>query len=150
MGCGTGGVLKRIKETYGQDVVIGGSDLSKNAIERIRLTFPNEMENFHVGSMIQKQFVPDNSQDHVLRYSAEIFLSTCLVHQLFFDVCSVGAFAMYLYEDQMEIALKEALRIVKPGGHICLTNFVEPGGWIGSILEPIKKSHGRNGQMNTH
>ena len=46
---------------------------------------------------------------------------------------------MYLYEDQMEIALKEALRIVKPGGHICLTNFVEHGGWIGSILEPIKK-----------
>ena len=83
LGCGTGGVLKRIKETYGQDVVIGGSDLSKNAIERIRLTFPNEMENFHVGSMIQKQFVPDNSQDHVLRYSAEFFLSTCLIHQRF-------------------------------------------------------------------
>ena len=47
---------------------------------------------------------------------------------------------MYLYEDQMEVALKEALRIVKPGGHVCLTHFVEPGGWVGSILEPIKKS----------
>ena len=47
---------------------------------------------------------------------------------------------MYLYEDQMEVALREALRIVKPGGHVCLTHFVEPGGWVGSILEPIKKT----------
>ena len=68
LGCGTGGVLKRIKETYGEEVVIGGSDLSQNAIERIKLTFPKEKDNFHVASMIERHhFVPDNSQDHILR-----------------------------------------------------------------------------------
>ena len=45
------------------------------------------------------------------------------------------AFAMYLFENQMNVALKEALRIVKPGGHLCLTHFVETGDWV----EPIKK-----------
>ena len=67
LGCGTGGVLKRIKETYGE-VAIGGSDLSQNAIERIKLTFPKEKDNFHVVSMTERHhFVSDNSQDHVLR-----------------------------------------------------------------------------------
>ena len=31
-------------------------------------------------------------------------------------------------------------RITKPGGHLCFTNFIEPGeGFIGSILQPVEK-----------
>lgn len=113
-------MLKRIKQVYGDSIEIGGSDLSRNAIERIRQTFPSEKLNFHVLSMTEKhQFLGDNSKDHVL---------------------SFGAIGMYLYEDEMEAALFEALRIVKPGGHLCFTHFVEPGGLVGSILEPLKKS----------
>ena len=80
------------------------------------------MSHFYHFSMTQKyEFLSHNSQDHVI---------------------SFGAFAMYLYKDEMETSLQEALRIVKPGGHLCYTHFVEPhiGSSIGSILEPIEKS----------
>ena len=90
LGCGTGAVLKRIKQKYGSDVIIGGSDLSFNAIEVARNTFPQESNHFYVISMTDKNnFVSDNSQDIVI---------------------SFGAFAMYLYKDDMELALIEALR----------------------------------------
>ena len=90
LGCGTGAVLKRIRQIYGSDVIIGGSDLSYNAIEVARKTFPEENNHFFVISMTDKNnFVPDNSQDIVI---------------------SFGAFAMYLYKDDMELALIEALR----------------------------------------
>ena len=90
LGCGTGAVLKRIRHIYGPDVIIGGSDLSYNAIEVARKTFPEENNHFFVISMTDKNnFVPDNSQDIVI---------------------SFGAFAMYLYKDDMELALIEALR----------------------------------------
>lgn len=121
LGCGTGAVLKRIRQVYGPNVIIGGSDLSYHAIEKARKVFPDDEQRFSVLSMTQTNHqVPDNSQDIVL---------------------SVGAFAMYLYQEDMEIALEEILRITKPGGHICLTTFVEPGqAPRGSILEPIEKS----------
>ena len=51
LGCGTGAVLKRIKQKYGSDVIIGGSDLSYNAIEVARKTFPEENNHFFVISM---------------------------------------------------------------------------------------------------
>ena len=90
LGCGTGAVLKRIKQKYGSDVIIGGSDLSYNAIEVARKNFPEESNHFYVISMTEKNnFVVDNSQDIVI---------------------SFGAFAMYLYKDDMELALIEALR----------------------------------------
>ena len=90
LGCGTGAVLKRIKQKYGSDVIIGGSDLSYNAIEVARKNFPEESNHFYVISMTDKNnFVSDNSQDIVI---------------------SFGAFAMYLYKDDMELALIEALR----------------------------------------
>ena len=38
------------------------------------------------------------------------------------------AFAMYLYKDEMEIALKEALRMAKMGGRLCFTHFILPLG----------------------
>ena len=57
-------------------------------------------------------------------------------------VISFGALAMYLYEEEMEKALEEAIRIAKPGGRLCFTHFIEPRGVLkGSILEPIEKSH---------
>ena len=90
LGCGTGAIFKRIRQIYGPDIIIGGSDLSYNAIEVARKTFPEEDNHFYVISMTEKNnFVPDNSQDIVI---------------------SFGAFAMYLYKDDMELALIEALR----------------------------------------
>ena len=122
LGCGVGAVLQRIRHVYGTNISLGGSDISGQAIKKVRKVFPKEVLNFYVVSMTQKnEFLADSSQDHVV---------------------SFGAFAMYLYEDQMEVALQEAIRITKPGGHMCFTHFTEPNGkFMGSILEPIEKSH---------
>ena len=91
LGCGTGAVLKRIRQIHGSDVIIHGSDLSYNAIEVARKTFPEEDNHFYVISMTEKNnFVPDNNSQDI--------------------VISFGAFAMYLYKDDMELALIEALR----------------------------------------
>ena len=90
LGCGTGAALKRLRSVYGPSIKIGGSDISSNAIEVAKKAFPDDEEHFYVISMTEKNtFVPDNSQDIVLSY---------------------GAFAMYLYKDDMEVALTEALR----------------------------------------
>lgn len=120
LGCGTGAALLRIKSKFGVNK-IGGSDLSKEAIDRVRQTFPQQKSQFHVISMTEKDVqVQDESQDVVL---------------------SLGAFAMYLYKDEMEIALKEALRMAKMGGRLCFTHFIEPNGrFLGTILEPLPKS----------
>ena len=121
MGCGVGAVLKIIRFMHGETVSVGGSDLSQQAVSKIRAIFPNDTANFYVLPMTEKNFnIPDNSKDHVI---------------------SFGAIAMYLYKEQMVIALQEALRICKPGGHLCFTHFVEPSGVLkGSILEPVEKS----------
>ena len=69
---------------------IGGSDISSNAIEVAKKVFPRDSHQFYVVSMTDKNtFVSDSSQDIVI---------------------SFGAFAMYLYKEDMEVALKEALR----------------------------------------
>ena len=122
LGCGVGAVLLRIRHVYGTNISLGGSDISEQAIKKVRNVFPDEAPNFYVMPMTQKnEFLPDNSQSHVI---------------------SFGAFAMYLYEDEMEVALQEAIRITKSGGHMCFTHFTEPSGkFMGSILEPIEKSH---------
>ena len=95
--------------------------MSKEAIDRVRQTFPQQKSQFHVISMTEKDVqIQDESQDVVL---------------------SLGAFAMYLYKDEMEIALKEALRMAKMGGRLCFTHFIEPNGrFLGTILEPLPKS----------
>ena len=120
LGCGTGAALLRIKSKFGVKK-IGGSDLSEEAIYRVRQTFPQQKSQFHVISMTEKDVqIQDESQDVVL---------------------SLGAFAMYLYKDEMEIALKEALRMAKRGGRLCFTCFIEPNGrFLGTILEPLPKS----------
>ena len=77
LGCGTGAILKHIRDVYGPEIKIGGSDLSFYAIEKIRKVFPKEISQFHVISMIEKNsLILDNSQDMTL---------------------SFGAFALYLY-----------------------------------------------------
>ena len=89
LGCGTAAVLKRIRQVYGSNIKLSGSDLSFNAIEVARKISVNS-GNFYVISMTEKNnAVPDNSQDVVI---------------------SFGAFAMYLYKSDMELALIEALR----------------------------------------
>ena len=120
-GCGVGAVLLRIQNVYGKEISVGGSDFSLQQIKRAREIFPEQADEFFVRSMPQKHYeIPNGSKDHVI---------------------SFGAFAMYLYEDEMKIALKEAIRIAKPGASLCFTNFVEPDGqFLGSILEPVKKS----------
>jgi ubiquinone/menaquinone biosynthesis C-methylase UbiE len=121
MGCGVGAVLKLIRLIYGEKISVGGSDLSPQAIAKIREIFPKETSNFYVSTMTEKNDnISDNSKDHVI---------------------SFGAMAMYLYIEQMLTAIKEALRISKPGGHLCFTHFVEPNGVLkGSILQPVEKS----------
>jgi ubiquinone/menaquinone biosynthesis C-methylase UbiE len=90
LGCGTAAVLKRIRQVYGSNINIGGSDISFNAIEVAKKIFSKDSGNFYVISMTEKNnAVPDNSQDVVI---------------------SFGAFAMYLYKSDMELALIEALR----------------------------------------
>ena len=43
LGCGTGAILKHIRDVYGPEIKIGGSDLSFYAIEKIRKVFPKEI-----------------------------------------------------------------------------------------------------------
>ena len=121
LGCGVGAVLQLIKSAYGERVTIGGSDLSVQAIAKIQKVFPVDATNFFVASMEEKnEHIMDNAKDHVI---------------------SFGALAMYLYKEGMLKALEEAIRIAKPGGHLCFTHFIEPNGKLkGSILEPIEKS----------
>ena len=91
-GCGTGAVLKRILETHsGTNIVIGGSDISINAIKKAQSqTLLAKNGQFYVISMTTKnELIADNTQDLVI---------------------SFGAFAMYLFKEEMIVALKEALR----------------------------------------
>ena len=90
LGCGTAAVLKRIRQVYGSNIKLSGSDLSFNAIEVAKKILSKGSGDFYVISMSEKNnAVPDNSQDVVI---------------------SFGAFAMYLYKSDMELALIEALR----------------------------------------
>lgn len=41
------------------------------------------------------------------------------------DVISAGALGMYLYKNEMITAIKEAVRMTKPGGSLCFTHFLE-------------------------
>ena len=74
-------------------------------LKKVGKVFLTDAENFIILPMTQKNdFLSDSSQDHVV---------------------SFGAFAMYLYEQEIEVALQEAIRITKPGRHMCFTTFTE-------------------------
>jgi ubiquinone/menaquinone biosynthesis C-methylase UbiE len=122
LGCGVGAALNVTMETYGPNLILGGSDISADFIKKCQKYFPKFADNFyHLSMTSANEKVPDSSQDHVL---------------------SFGALGMYLYREEMTAAVAEAVRILKPGGGMCLTHFIEPNGRNpGSILQPVEKSH---------
>lgn len=122
LGVGVGAALKVIETHIGADhLEIGGSDIAENAIKEVKKIFPNQSDHFFVHNMTQKHNnIPDNYYDHVL---------------------SFGALAMYLTKDEMKKAIKEAVRITKPGGSLLMTSFIAPGGEnVGSIITAIEPS----------
>lgn len=120
MGCGVGAVLDYINSQHNNSLTIGGSDFSPNAIEGIKDVFNKTPDNFFILNMVDKHPVKDNSQDHVI---------------------SAGALGMYLYRNEMVTAIKEAVRMTKPGGSLCFTHFLEKNGDNnGSIIDRVDKS----------
>ncbi len=48
---------------------------------------------------------------------------------------------MYLYKNEMLKAIKEAVRMTKPGGSLCFTHFIEEKGkYRKSIIDKVNKS----------
>ena len=86
-------------------ILVGGSDFSPNAIQVAKNMFKSD--NFYCLNMIDKHPIPDNSIDHVI---------------------SAGALGMYLKKEEMVLAIKEAVRMTKPGGSLCFTHFLEKNG----------------------
>ena len=122
LGVGVGAALKVIKNDLGDgQLEMGGSDIAENAIGQVKIIFPDQSDNFFVGDMIENYSnIPDNYYDHVV---------------------SFGALAMYLTKNQMKQAIKEAVRITKPGGSLLFSHFIAPGGEkIGSIVTKIEPS----------
>ena len=119
MGCGVGAVLSYINNNMKNEIIISGSDFSPNTINKIKEIIPNG--NFFCQNMTERHNIPSNSQDHVI---------------------SVGALGMYLFKEEMLIAIKEAVRMTKPGGSLCFTHFIENDGkQIGSIIDKVDKSY---------
>ena len=117
MGMGVGSVLKVLSE-HKKDLTLGGSDISAPAIQVAKKVFPKFEKSFYVQDMTKKHHqIADSSYDHVV---------------------SFGALAMYLTKGQMLEAIKEATRIVKPGGSLLFTSFIdEKGEHLGSIIERV-------------
>lgn len=120
MGCGVGAALETLRDKCHVGSV-GGCDFSQNAIEKARLYFPDSETSFFVMDMTkQNENIPNNHYDHVV---------------------SFGALGMYLKRDGLIEAIHESIRITKPGGSLCITNMIEPGGkTMGSIVEAMPKS----------
>lgn len=119
-GCGVGAALNIIAN-HKKNLILGGLDISENAIEQIKKIFPQYKDNFFTADMagFYKQ-IPDNYYDHCI---------------------SFGALAMYLREDEMLKAIKQAVRITKPGGSLLFTQFIDPNGKrVGSIITRIDKN----------
>lgn len=122
LGVGVGAALKVIENDSGANQLeIGGSDTAKNAINQAKRNFPQQADNFFIWDMIRMHNnIPDNYYDHVF---------------------SFGALAMYLTKNQMKEAIKEAVRMTKPGGSLLFTHFIAPGGKrIGSIEFAVEPS----------
>ena len=102
---------------------IGGSDISSNAIHVAKKVFPEDSDQFYGISMTDKNtFVPDNSQDIVI---------------------SFGAFAMYLYKEDMVVALTEALRYYAQLENNYKTVWSVNDRLSGNILKPSAEISGR-------
>lgn len=121
LGCGVGAVLKYINNNI-KNLTISGSDFSPNAIKKIKQIFPRGK--FYCQDMKKKHNIPSNYFDHVI---------------------SPGAIGMYLYKNEMLIAIKEAVRMTKPGGSLCFTHFIEENGRKkGSIIQRVNKIYWLN------
>lgn len=118
-GMGVGAAMKPLKEKM-PNLKLAGSDYSASAIASAKDFFPEDKEHFYVHDMTQAHtFIADNTYDHVF---------------------SFGALGMYLSQDDMLLAIKEAARITKPGGSLLFTHFIEPGAKPrGSIVAPVEK-----------
>jgi cyclopropane fatty-acyl-phospholipid synthase-like methyltransferase len=117
MGVGVGAALLVMDKHY-KNLELGGSDFAENAIKKAKEVFPRHAKNFYLQDMSKKhEKIPANYYDHVV---------------------SFGALAMYLTLEQMNAAIKEAVRMTKPGGTMLFTSFIAPGGKnVGSIITPV-------------
>ncbi len=122
LGVEVGAALKLIENDIGTDQLeLGGLDVAENAINRVKAIFPKQSDHFFVSDMMQRHDnIPDNYYDHVV---------------------SFVALAMYLTKNEMKTAIKEAVRITKPGGSFLFTHFIAPEGKrVGSIISRIEPS----------
>lgn len=104
LGVGVGAVVQTLMKQH-KGLWIGGSDLSKQALEIAKKVFPSQADHFFVNDMTKKHsYIPDNSFHHVV---------------------SLGALAQYLDKEQMLVAIEEAARMTTPGGSMLFTNFME-------------------------
>ncbi|XP_031557372.1 uncharacterized protein LOC116293999 [Actinia tenebrosa] len=101
-GCGCGAFLSAFNLTY-KNVKAGGLDLSTGAIKFTREIFPEMKDNFKVGTVEDLSFVQDASYDHSMTF---------------------GTFPYVSPEKQCK-AVKEMLRIVKPGGSLYIGHNLE-------------------------
>lgn len=117
LGCGVGASLQRLVETRRISPKVHGIDFSSTAISAARTALP--AGTFIKGDIAGRLPFADNSMDHVV---------------------SFGAVGMYLTHKEMAHVVREASRVVRPGGTVLFTQFVEP--WSlhrGSILAPIPR-----------
>jgi ubiquinone/menaquinone biosynthesis C-methylase UbiE len=120
LGVRTGAAIQVILRNR-KNLSFSGSDFSEEAINVARKTFPENADNFVVQDMTKKHDkIKDNTYDHVF---------------------SFGALGMYLKKTDMIKAIREAVRITKPGGSLLFTHFVEPNGErVDSILYKVEIS----------
>ncbi len=119
MGVGVGAAMRLISEC-GKNLELGGDDLAVGAVKKVKQLFPKHAKNFFIQNMVDRhQQIPDNYYDHVV---------------------SFGAFGMYLTKKQMIVAMRESVRIAKPGASMIFTHFIDPKGKrIGSIIDKVEK-----------
>jgi len=100
LGCGVGASLSVLAQQLHVGTV-GGVDLSPNAIKQAQTTFPDDPARFVAQDMtIPNAAVPDGTYDHAI---------------------SIGAAGVYLRQDDLAAALREAVRVTKPGGSVLIS-----------------------------
>ena len=118
LGCGVGAALKAVASRA--RIRPAGSDMSTSALAVARTEFPEHASRFQVANMARPhEGVAASSFDHVV---------------------SFGALGMYLTHHEMGLALREALRIARPGASLVFTHFIEEDGKPrGTIVQPIAR-----------
>lgn len=103
-GCGCGAFLAAFNRSY-KNVQVGGLDLSKGAIKFAKEIFPAEKKNFRVGTVEDLYFIKDKTYDHAMTFFT----------------------FPYVKPEVQCKAVKEMLRIVKPGGSLYVGHNLETG-----------------------